>query len=306
MSELGFVPLPDGPDVVVPEGFRFVDTHVHWWDHSVADLEWGVLERGWRHPRLHDVWRLQAPRYCLPEYERETGPVEVVKAVHVQHATSSAVGETAWLQSLHEDTGWPHGVVGRARMADPEGIEEVSGQLKYPVFRGVRDVSAPQEIGSAAWLETFDALAEQGHHCELMVGMEHAEAVERVALSRPESTVVLVHAGLPVVSRDPDYQAFWRAGIERLARCPNIVVKISGLASASPAHVFAAVTADWVEHCVGAFGPSRAMFASNFMVDRLYTSMPRLVAAYRRAVASYGEPEQAAMFGHNAERVYRI
>ena len=43
------------------EPFRFVDAHVHFWDHSVSGLHWRYLEPGFDHPRLRGMHRLDAP-----------------------------------------------------------------------------------------------------------------------------------------------------------------------------------------------------------------------------------------------------
>jgi predicted TIM-barrel fold metal-dependent hydrolase len=62
----------------------------------------------------------------------------------------------------------------------------------------------------------------------------------------------------------------------------------------------------WVRECVETFGPERSMFASNFHVERLFVTLPKLFRTYRRAVEDYSLAEQDAMFAGTAERVYRI
>jgi predicted TIM-barrel fold metal-dependent hydrolase len=48
------------------------------------------------------------------------------------------------------------------------------------------------------------------------------------------------------------------------------------------------------------------MFGSNFHVERLFVTLPKLFRTYRRAVEDYTLAEQDAMFAGTAERVYRI
>jgi predicted TIM-barrel fold metal-dependent hydrolase len=62
----------------------------------------------------------------------------------------------------------------------------------------------------------------------------------------------------------------------------------------------------YVEEMLDAFGPGRCMFGSNFPVDRLYSSYPALVDAYRELVAGMSAGEQRAFFYENAVRVYRL
>jgi predicted TIM-barrel fold metal-dependent hydrolase len=48
------------------------------------------------------------------------------------------------------------------------------------------------------------------------------------------------------------------------------------------------------------------MFASNFPVDRLYSSFDRLYDAFREVVADLPAPERRALFSDTALRVYRL
>jgi predicted TIM-barrel fold metal-dependent hydrolase len=48
------------------------------------------------------------------------------------------------------------------------------------------------------------------------------------------------------------------------------------------------------------------MFASNFPVDGLNASYGDLFNVYSEIVADFSEAERSALFGGNAERVYRL
>jgi len=54
------------------------------------------------------------------------------------------------------------------------------------------------------------------------------------------------------------------------------------------------------------FGPRRAMFGSNFPVEKLWTAMPPLVDAWRDALSSRSPEEQQLIFADNARRVYGL
>ena len=62
----------------------------------------------------------------------------------------------------------------------------------------------------------------------------------------------------------------------------------------------------WVWTCIELFGPERCMFASNWPIDNLFTTYPRLLAVFRRLVEDCTADEQEALFARTAERVYRI
>jgi predicted TIM-barrel fold metal-dependent hydrolase len=48
------------------------------------------------------------------------------------------------------------------------------------------------------------------------------------------------------------------------------------------------------------------MFASNFPVDRLYSSYEALFASFETIVGAFSEGEKDRLFRTNAERIYRI
>ena len=91
----------------------------------------------------------------------------------------------------------------------------------------------------------------------------------------------------------------------RLAACPNIVCKLSGLGTFihrnDPAHI-----AGIVSETVAIFGADRCLFGSNFPIEKLWTEYRPLIDAYRAAIAGYSEAEQRAMLHDTAARVYRI
>jgi len=305
----GYEPPPADPaDVAVPRDFRMVDTHVHWWDHAHAGVEWGVSNRGWQHPRLMWSWRNDQPRFSAPEYRTEATGLGVVKVVHVQHAsmTTPAPDETAWLQSVADRYGWPNGIMARGDLAHPDIARELDKHSAHANFRGVRDVSPMDQVGSPQWNEGYGTLLAHGAACELMITHEFFDAAYHVARKFPDDALILCHAGIPVVSKLDDYQTAWRLALRKLASAPNIVVKISGLSSGAPANFYAAIMRNWVRECVDSFGPERCMFGSNFHVERLFVTLPKLFRTYRRAVEDFTPHEQDQMFYNTAERVYRI
>lgn len=97
----------------------------------------------------------------------------------------------------------------------------------------------------------------------------------------------------------------WRNGLRELAACPNVAVKISGLAMFDHCRTVESLR-PYVLETIDAFGVERAMFASNFPVDRLFATYDALWRAYAAIVAGMSDAEQRLLFGGNAERIYRI
>ena len=62
----------------------------------------------------------------------------------------------------------------------------------------------------------------------------------------------------------------------------------------------------YIETCIAAFGPERAMFESNFPVDKGSCGYAALWNAFKRIAAGYSAAEKAAVFAGTATKFYRL
>jgi L-fuconolactonase len=121
----------------------------------------------------------------------------------------------------------------------------------------------------------------------------------------PEVRFVLDHIGKPAIREgalDP-----WRAGIDRLARLPNVVCKLSGVATEADHDAW---TPDelhpYIRHALDAFGPDRTLFGSDWPVSRLAIELPRWIDVVDGAVAHLAEADRRKVFVDTARAVYRL
>ena len=155
--------------------------------------------------------------------------------------------------------------------------------------------------------------------------MFHTQLGELLDLARayPDTPIVLNHVGGPIGlgrfegKRDAVF-AEWRARINELARCPNLHIKLGGLgmrmfgfdvhAGALPpsSEQLADAWRPYVETCIAAFGPERAMFESNFPVDKGSCGYAALWNAFKRIAAGCSASEKQALFAGTARRFYRL
>jgi len=108
--------------------------------------------------------------------------------------------------------------------------------------------------------------------------VQAAEVLARV----PQVPVVVDHLGSPY-DTSPEGLATWHAGMAALAALPHVQVKLGGYAMFFRSDL-RPVARDLTQAAVGMFGPERAMFASNFPVDRLHLRY----ADVETATAFYG------------------
>ena len=68
----------------------------------------------------------------------------------------------------------------------------------------------------------------------------------------------------------------------------------------------AAAWRPYIETCIEAFGPDRAMFESNFPPDKGQCSYQVIFNAFKRIAAQYSEAEKTALFSGTATDFYRL
>jgi predicted TIM-barrel fold metal-dependent hydrolase len=147
------------------------------------------------------------------------------------------------------------------------------------------------------WRAGYRRLAPLRLHFELQAPWRQLDEAARLARDFPETTLVLNHAGLP---SSADIRG-WRAAMSKLAGCANAMVKISGLGNLD-ASAKREVTLNVIE----LFGVRRAMFASNYPVDRLRESFASIYAGFDEATRGLPPAERRALFHDNAVRIYRM
>ncbi|HEY5874914.1 MAG TPA: amidohydrolase family protein [Ilumatobacteraceae bacterium] len=284
---------------------RFVDAHVHFWDHEIEGIHWPYLDPGFDHPRLRGMHRLDAPRFTDYEFVEQTGPFVPRRIVHVQSCTEDRPGlESTWVQSIADERGLVGAIIAKARVAEPD-LAHVIAANSCRLLRGFRDMSSPQSIGTSEFTAGFDLIAASGWSLEVLVPYPKFVDVCALADRHPATTVVLGHAGQPE-HRDAEYFAAWSSALEQFRHRPNVVVKISALASGADPDWSVESIRPWVETCLDVFGSHRAMFATNWPIDRLYGSYAQLLEAYVSIASTLATPDRSNVFADTATRVYDI
>jgi predicted TIM-barrel fold metal-dependent hydrolase len=223
--------------------------------------------------------------------------------------------ETAWVQRTAEETGWPHAIVAYADF----GADDVRPQLdrlkRYPLVRGVRmqlhwhenplyRFAARADLCTDPTIRRNVArLADYGWSFDLQVFAPQMPDAAGLVEACPKVTFVLQHAGM-LEDLSPAGRSVWRAGMVRLAACPNIVCKLSGLGTFihrnAPSHI-AGILAD----SVAIFGADRCLFGSNFPIEKLWASYRDLVDAYLDAT-KLNPRHRDAILRDTAMRVYHL
>jgi predicted TIM-barrel fold metal-dependent hydrolase len=206
-------------------------------------------------------------------------------------------GEMNFIAELRRAHGFPTVAVAQAWLDRDDCAKVLEGQASHAFVRGVRHKPRPGMMDDARWRAGYRRLAALRLHFELQAPWRQFDEAQRLARDFPETTIVLNHAGLPLA---PELDA-WRSGLAKLAECPNVMVKISGLGNLD------AAAKRQVTHTVlELFGTRRAMFASNYPVDSLRDSFNDIYAGFDEATRGLSPAERRDLFHDNAVRIYRM
>ncbi|HEX3366684.1 amidohydrolase family protein [Phenylobacterium sp.] len=169
----------------------------------------------------------------------------------------------------------------------------------------------------------FKHLAHMGLSFDAWLLEPQLPDVISLARAFPETTIVLDHVGTPLGRGDyegmlPARFGVWRDNIRELAKSPNVVVKLGGLAMAfcnfpsflaeprAPSLQLATEWAPYIGTCIEAFGAERCMFESNFPVDMGTCDYATLWNAFKHIAKGAGAAEKTALFSGTATKVYRL
>jgi predicted TIM-barrel fold metal-dependent hydrolase len=287
------------------DGFEFIDAHIHFYDLAHPTLRYSWLEPDFVHAVIGDIDGIKTLRYRYTNFVAETRFSGVVGAVHVQAALDSVepVDEDVFVNE-QLDGSMPVMLVGDARMQSPDVETTLARHAEHANFRGIRDFARGDYLVDPDFHRGYALLEKYDMSYDLDATWENLGKAAELARTFPGITLILGHAGFPQ-ERTDEYLAAWRRGMATLAEAPNAVCKISGLGMGDQRWTVGSLR-PWVLGCIEAFGVDRCMFATNWPVDRLFSSYPDLVAAYRQITAELTAVEQRKLFVENARRWYRF
>ena len=322
----------ESPEETLEPGLPIVDPHHHLWDIRPFTAE----------PHANFEQKVYLCEEIVNDI-RESGH-NVVQTVFAQCGAfyradgpepMQCVGETEFVHGIfamsnsgiYGDIRLCTGIFGSADLRAGTDVEPViqAHLAASPNFRGVR-TAFPSDLNDE-FIAGYAILAKYGLCFDsYSPNFERLPNLARLADANTDVPVIVNHLGGKI---DPDASeetaARWRTNIDAIVRCPNAVMKCGGGqqrvgADWEPAfhmHQRAAPISSeelcelmfpYYQYVIGAFGPQRCMFESNFPVDKECVSYRTLWNAFKRIAAQLGlsEAEKTAIFSGTAARVYRL
>ena len=274
-----------------------IDTHQHLWMLSERAYDWITPEFG----PLHDDF---GPERVTSEIA-EAG---VTGTVLVQAADSYE--DTFYMLSVAETVPTVLGVVAWAPLdRHDEARAALDTYVRVPHVKGVRclnhNYADPRWLVSEQVDRTVALLAPRGLTLDIVSVLdEHLAVVVEVAERHPDLTVGLDHMAKPPIA-DEGWEP-WASLMAVVAARPNVVVKLSGLNTASKPNWTSADWQRYVDHVIAHFGPSRIMLGSDWPVSILAGDFVGVWRAQREVIGGLSPDDQDEILFRTARRVYSL
>jgi predicted TIM-barrel fold metal-dependent hydrolase len=334
-----YIPVRDNwlarrTEAILEPELPIIDPHHHLWDRPgwrymledlLADMNSGHNIIATVFVQCRSMHRARGPEEMKP-----VGETEFVNGV----AAMSASGQYGPAKICA-------GIVGHADLTLGGRVRDV---LKAHIragggrFRGIRHITAwdadstlmnpayappPGLLADAKFREGFACLAPM--NLSFDAWLYHPQINDLTALARafPETRIVIDHVGGPLgigvyAGKRDEVFANWQKSIRELAQCPNVFVKLGGMAmringfdfheKADPpsSETLAAAWKPFVETCIDAFTPARCMFESNFPVDKGSYAYAPFWNACKILARGTTQQEKTDLFSATAARFYRL
>jgi L-fuconolactonase len=330
--------LARNAEPVLEPDLAIVDPHHHLWHRAgtdqsshylfpelLADMNCGHNVRATVFVQCRSMYRPTGP-----EALRSVGEVEFVNGIAAQAASGFYGARFACA-----------GIVAGADLTLGAGVDAVLERMRAVAgerFVGIRNSVAWHEspdVRSSMILPPSGLMADTrfragvgrlaAHNLSLDVWAYQTQAAEVLDLARahPDVTMIIDHLGGPLAAgpyagKRNELFAGWKSGLAALAKLPNTRIKLGGLgmkvggfkfqdgAEPPTSQQLAAAWKPYVDTAIELFGPSRAMFESNFPVCKGMFGASAFWNACKRLSAGYSATEKAALFSGTATAVYRL
>ncbi len=273
-----------------------IDAHQHCW--RLAERQ-----GAWPPAQLAAIYR-----DCMPE---ELAPLlaqhQVRRTVLVQSLPSEA--DTDFMLGLAERHDFIGAVVGWTDLKHADAAVRIATLAVHPRLRGLRpmlqDYPDPEAwLMDAALAPAIDAMCHHGLSFDALILPHHLPAVLGFAERYPQLKVVIDHAAKPLIAQG--ISSPWRDDIARLARLPQVFCKLSGLVTEAGPGWSVGQLAGYADVVLGAFGPQRVMWGSDWPVLNLASDYGTWVATCEALLSNLDEQDRQAVLHDTAARFYRL
>jgi L-fuconolactonase len=275
---------------------RRVDAHQHFWRYDPAEYGWiddsmAVLRRDFLPADLEPQMRAAGFDACVAVQVRQT------------------LAETEWLLDLADRHPFIAGVVGWVDLQSPAAAAQIEILARRPRLVGLRHIvqGEPDELFllRPEFLRGVAEAGRAGLAYDILIYARHLPAAAEFARRLEGQRLVLDHLAKPDIKRGGLRE--WERDLRRLAASGHVMAKLSGLVTEADWQAWTAEQLrPYLDVAFDCFGHERLMIGSDWPVCTVAADYARTMQVVLDYVRDRPQPEQDAVLGGNAARLWAI
>ena len=274
-----------------------IDAHQHFWRFDPNRDTWITDE-------MYKVRRDFLPADLLPVLEKNG--VEGCISVQVDQSED----ENDFLLAHAENFDFIRGVVGWIDLRHSDLEQRLEYYKKFPKLKGFRHILQGETDRALMLKPSFkrgiELLHKYGYTYDILIYPDQLGYTKEFVAAFPDQPFVLDHIAKPYIKHRYITDE-WKDAIRAVAAYPNLYCKISGIVT----------EADWynwkpehfnvyIDTVVEAFGTDRILYGSDWPVCLVAASYDQVINIVKNYFANFSPDEQAAFFGGNAIKFYKL
>ena len=288
---------------------EIIDTHIHFWDLKKFSYNW--IEENSNNNLKNN--------YLLSDFENDSKNLNIKKAVHVQAEINSDLifEETKWLQSISDNNlkKIPNAIIGFVDLSKNDVEYAIEKHLVYDNFRGIRQIlkfdpkNSKDKINllqNNIWIKNLKILEKNNLSFDLLINYYQFNEVSKVIKMYPNLQFIVNHTLWPQGIGLENFK-LWEEAINIISEHENASIKLSGFGERDSMWQKENIR-PFIDYSIKKFGIKRCMFATNFPVDKAFSSNKyfNYWNTYYNLTKDFSTDEKDDLFFKNAERFYKI
>ena len=280
--------------------FPIIDAHVHFYDVEKLNYSWMPNVPSLNHTSL------------VKDFDQARGKVDVdgIVFVEVDIDPGLHIEEAKFVAGLAEADKRLSAIVahaplekGRAIEADLEKLSHIQGVKG--IRRLIQGEVDPSMCIAPDFVDAVNLLPKYGMSFDICI--RHYQLVYAIELIKkcPNVRFILDHIAKPDIKNglmDP-----WKSQIREMAKLPNVVCKVSGVATEADHQAWTREQLrPYIDHVIESFGFDRVMFGSDWTVATLALDYPTWVDILDEALTGTSIDEKRRFWRGTAIEAYRL
>jgi L-fuconolactonase len=273
-----------------------IDTHQHYWRYDANEYGW-----------IDDSMATLRRNFLPADVKREMERTGFDAAIAVQ--ARQTIDETHWLLELADAHPFIIGVIGWVDLKAADAREQLTRVAAHPRLVGIRHIvqaeSDDRFLLQPAFCRGVSVLEELGLAYDILIFRRHLPVAAEFVARFSGLRFVLDHLAKPDI-RSGDIRE-WERDLRRLAACPHVSCKLSGLVTEADWHRWSpGDIRPYLDVAFDCFGADRLMIGSDWPVCTVAADYGRTMAVVMEYLDDRPARERDAVLGGNARRLWKL